>query len=116
MSQTLRRCAFRKHMPLHAKSVMEFVGIDTVLYHPKYGNCACYPHFSDENGPRRSTKCFMGIHPGAHLAQETATQRFVDCPDHLVRTAALTTVYRNSSIRPFEECYKQWNEIGQQVL
>ncbi|GFV77267.1 uncharacterized protein TNCV_444971 [Trichonephila clavipes] len=53
----------------------------------------------DDDGPRRFTKCSTDVHPGAQLAQETATQMFVDYPDHVVRAAALTTVYWDSSVR-----------------
>ncbi|GFX71885.1 hypothetical protein TNCV_1443081 [Trichonephila clavipes] len=55
----------------------------------------------------------MDINPRAQLAQETATQKFVDCQDPLIRAAALATVYRDSSIRPFEESDEPWNEVSQ---
>ncbi|GFW57991.1 hypothetical protein TNCV_2741371 [Trichonephila clavipes] len=51
------------------------------------------PQLPYESGPRLSTKCFIDFHPGARLAQETATQKFVDYPDPLVRDVALATVF-----------------------
>ncbi|GFU14742.1 hypothetical protein TNCV_4228941 [Trichonephila clavipes] len=55
------------------------------------------------------------------LVQETATQKFVDYPDHLVRATALETVYRSSisldlsrnfmnhGTRLVHKCYKMPN-------
>ncbi|GFW52026.1 hypothetical protein TNCV_2818951 [Trichonephila clavipes] len=45
--------------------------------------------------------------------QNIPVQKFVDYPDHLVRAAALATVYRDHSVRPLEESYKPGNEVGQ---
>ena len=58
----------------------------------------------------------MAIHPGAELAKETVTQKFVHYSDQLIRVAAVATVYRDSNIRPFEESYEPWNEVDQQML
>ncbi|GFV33921.1 hypothetical protein TNCV_721151 [Trichonephila clavipes] len=69
-----------------------------------------------ERGFCRFTKCSMGIHLGAQLAQETATQKFVDCSDHLAKGSALATVKSDSSIRPIEDSYEPWNEVSQQML
>ncbi|GFT70222.1 hypothetical protein TNCV_3456771 [Trichonephila clavipes] len=69
-----------------------------------------------KSGPRQSVKCSADIHPGAQLAQETAMQKFIDYPDYLVRAAALAAVYKDSSVRPFEDFYQLWNEVGQQTM
>ncbi|GFU65525.1 hypothetical protein TNCV_634481 [Trichonephila clavipes] len=49
--------------------------------------------------------------PGAQLTQETAMQKLVDYPDHLVRAADVATVYRNSSGRPFEESWSRGTKL-----
>ncbi|GFY11476.1 hypothetical protein TNCV_3183141 [Trichonephila clavipes] len=64
-----------------------------------------------ERGPHHSTKCSMDIPPGAQLTQKTAKQKFVDSPNHLVRVVALATVYRDISVRTFEESYEPWNVV-----
>ena len=91
---------------------MHFVGMDVGLLQPKYGNCACQPHLPYESGPHRSTEFFMAIYPGPQFAQETVTQKFADYPDQLLRAAALSTVNRDSTVRPFKESYEPWNEVG----
>ncbi|GFW30966.1 hypothetical protein TNCV_2940661 [Trichonephila clavipes] len=50
-----------------------------------------------ESEPGRSSKCPIDIHPGDHLMQETPMQKFAVYPDHLLRAAALETVYMDSS-------------------
>ena len=55
-------------------------------------------------------------HPGAQLSQETATQEFVDYPDQMVRAAALATVYRDTSVKSFNESYEPLNKVSQQML
>ncbi|GFX10742.1 histone-lysine N-methyltransferase SETMAR [Trichonephila clavipes] len=51
----------------------------------------------------------MDIHPGAQLRQEKTTQKFGDYLD-LVRAAVLAKIYRDISVRHFEESYELWNE------
>ncbi|GFU89986.1 hypothetical protein TNCV_2438731 [Trichonephila clavipes] len=52
----------------------------------------------------------MDIHPETQLAQETATQKFADYPDHLVRAAVLEAVHRNG-IAWYEEFETIPNEL-----
>ncbi|GFX39757.1 hypothetical protein TNCV_2105011 [Trichonephila clavipes] len=61
-------------------------------------------------------KMFHGHSWSSTLVQETAMQTFIYYPDYLVRAAAPATVYRDSSIRLFEESYVPWNEVGQQMM
>lgn len=52
----------------------------------------------------------------ASYCEETATEKFVGYYDQLVIISAQGTVYRDSSVVPFEEFYEAYNEIGQQFL
>ncbi|GFU72375.1 hypothetical protein TNCV_933261 [Trichonephila clavipes] len=63
-----------------------------ILSTQKYG-ATLVPHNGRYgSGPRRSTKYPVDIYRGGQLVQETATLKFVDYPDYLVRVEALATV------------------------
>ncbi|GFY30918.1 hypothetical protein TNCV_3120781 [Trichonephila clavipes] len=96
------KVTLKSHQTVAAKSIMEFVGNDVGGCQAKYGNRACKLSLPDESKPLRLTKYFMDIYPEGQLVQETTTKKLVDYPDHLLRTLALTAVYRESSVRRFE--------------